>query len=75
MSRKVANALEAKVGDMTGATGIVTRGDVFPDAIGVSPLACAKLWPIILTNSRREPPCTPVPPPPWPIWASPRPSR
>jgi beta propeller repeat protein len=51
MSRKVANALEAKLGDMTGATAIVTRGDMFPDAIGVSPLACSQLWPIILTNS------------------------
>ena len=51
MSRKVANALEKKVGDMTGATAIITIGTNFPDAIGVSPLACAKLWPIILTNS------------------------
>ncbi len=51
MSYKVALALEDRVGDMSGATGIVTRGDVFPDAIGVSPLACAKLWPIILTDS------------------------
>ncbi len=51
MSRKVADALKTKVGDMSAAVGIVTRGDVFPDAIGVSPLACAKLWPIILTNS------------------------
>ena len=50
MSRKVAGALEAKVGDMSGATAIITRGDMFPDAIGVSPLACVKLWPIILTN-------------------------
>jgi len=50
MSRKVANALEAKVGDMTGATAIVTVGTNFPDAIGVSPLACSRLWPIILTN-------------------------
>ncbi len=51
MSRKVANALKNKVGDMSGATAIVTRGDLFPDAIGVSPLACSELWPIILTNS------------------------
>jgi hypothetical protein len=51
MSRNVAGALKTKVGDMSTAVGIVTRGDVFPDAIGVSPLACAKLWPIILTNS------------------------
>ena len=50
MSRKVANALETKVGDMTGATAIITIGTNFPDAIGVSPLACAKLWPVILTD-------------------------
>ena len=53
MSRNVARALADKVGDggkMPAAMGIITRGDVFPDAIGVSPLACAKLWPIILTN-------------------------
>lgn len=54
MSRKVANALAAKVGTlgkMTGATAIITRGDGFPDGIGVSPLACANFWPIILTNN------------------------
>jgi len=51
MSRKVANELEKKVGDMTGATAIVTVGTTFPDAIGVSPLACSNLWPIILTDS------------------------
>jgi putative cell wall-binding protein len=51
MSYKVAQALAGKVGDMTGATAIVTIGTKFPDAIGVSPLACAQLWPIILTSS------------------------
>jgi N-acetylmuramoyl-L-alanine amidase len=50
LSREVALALEAKVGDLSGATAIITRGDMFPDAIGVAPLACAKLWPILLTN-------------------------
>ncbi len=50
MSYRVAKALQAKVGDLRGATAIVTRGDVFPDAIGVSPLACAKMWPIVLTG-------------------------
>ena len=50
MSRKVANALASKVGDMTAATAIITIGTNFPDAIGVSPLACSKLWPIILTD-------------------------
>jgi outer membrane protein assembly factor BamB/putative cell wall-binding protein len=51
LSYRVAKALEAKVGDMTAATAIITRGDMFPDALGVSPLACAKSWPILLTSS------------------------
>jgi putative cell wall-binding protein len=51
MSYKVAKALGNRVGDMTGATGIITPGTLFPDAIGVSPLACAKLWPVLLTES------------------------
>jgi hypothetical protein len=50
MSYRVAKALGDKVGDMTGASAIITRGTVFPDAIGVTPLACAKLWPILLTD-------------------------
>jgi len=50
MSRTVANALEKKVGDMTGAVALVTIGTNFPDAIALSPLACAKLWPVILTD-------------------------
>ncbi|MBN1629355.1 MAG: cell wall-binding repeat-containing protein, partial [Thermoleophilia bacterium] len=54
MSRKVANALGDRVdaigGDISEATGIVTIGSNFPDAIGVSPLACSELWPIILTD-------------------------
>jgi N-acetylmuramoyl-L-alanine amidase len=50
-SYKVAKALGEKVGDMSGASAIITRGDVFPDAISVSPLACAKKWPILLTES------------------------
>ena len=51
MSYKVAKALGEKVGDMSAATAIVTTGTNFPDAIGVSPLACAKKWPILLTNN------------------------
>ncbi len=52
MSYKVAKALGAKLGGaMFGSPAIITRGDVFPDAIGVSPLACAKRWPILLTES------------------------
>jgi putative cell wall-binding protein len=50
MSRRVANALADKVGDMSQAVAIVTRGDMFPDAIGVSPLVCAQRWPILLTE-------------------------
>ncbi len=51
MSYKVAKALGNKVGDMTGASAIITPGTRFPDGIGVSPLACAKLWPVLLTES------------------------
>ena len=51
MSYQVAKALGSKVGDMSAATAIVTTGTNFPDAIGVSPLACAKKWPILLTNN------------------------
>jgi predicted nuclease of predicted toxin-antitoxin system len=52
MSSSVANALAAKVGTgtMPDATAIITVGTNFPDAIGVSPLACSKLWPIFLTD-------------------------
>ncbi len=53
MSYQVAKALAAKVGTagkMTEATAIITVGNKFPDAIGVSPLACAKLWPVLLTD-------------------------
>jgi hypothetical protein len=49
MSRKVANALKSKAGSMA-SLAIITRGDMFPDAIAVSPLACAHRWPVILTN-------------------------
>jgi putative cell wall-binding protein len=51
MSYKVAKALGAKVGDMSGATAIVTIGTKFPDAIGVSPLACHQKWPVLLTDN------------------------
>jgi hypothetical protein len=60
MSYRVAKALGTKVGDMTAATAIVTVGNKFPDAIGASPLACAKLWPVLLT----EGPITTNPDPP-----------
>jgi len=50
MSYQVAEALDFVSGGLGGATAIITRGDVFPDAIGASPLACAKSWPILLTE-------------------------
>jgi putative cell wall-binding protein len=56
MSRNVANALESKVGDMSGATAIITVGYNFPDAIGVAPLACGNLWPVILTDHADDSP-------------------
>lgn len=49
MSYRVAKALETRLGDLSGAVAIITRGNLFPDAIGVSPLACAQKWPILLT--------------------------
>jgi hypothetical protein len=50
MSYRVALALENKLGDLSGATAIITLGTLFPDAIGVAPLACHKQWPIVLTD-------------------------
>jgi hypothetical protein len=60
MSRNVANALKTKVGDMSTATAIITIGTNFPDAIGVAPLACAELWPIILTDKAAGPTAPPL---------------
>ena len=60
MSYRVAKALGTKVGDMSGATAVLTVGTNFPDAIGVSPLACAQKWPILLTPG----PTTAIPNPP-----------
>jgi hypothetical protein len=51
MSHRVAHELAVKVGSMTDAWGILTVGTNFPDAIGVSALACANLWPIVLTGT------------------------
>jgi len=50
MSYRVAKALAARVGDLSDATAIVTIGTNFPDAIGVSPLACRQRWPVLLTE-------------------------
>jgi Tol biopolymer transport system component/putative cell wall-binding protein len=50
MSYRVAKALKDKVGDMSTAAAIITIGSNYPDALGVSPLACAKRWPILLTG-------------------------
>jgi hypothetical protein len=55
MSYQVAKALGAKLGGLSTATAIITRGDTFPDAIGISPLACYKKWPILLTDSGTTP--------------------
>jgi hypothetical protein len=51
MSHRVAHELAAKVGNLTDARAILTVGTNFPDAIGASALACAKLWPIVLTGT------------------------
>jgi len=47
----VAKALEARVGKGMIDTALLTPGDRFPDAIGVSPLAAHERWPILLTPS------------------------
>lgn len=57
MSYRVAKALAAKAGTankMTTATAVITIGTNYPDALGVAPLACAKLWPILLTGSSSQ---------------------
>jgi Tol biopolymer transport system component len=51
MSAIVAAHLDAWTGTIDTATAIITRGDLFPDAIGVAPLACANKWPILLTGA------------------------
>lgn len=51
MSYKVAEALDFATGGLGDAVALITRGDVFPDAIGISPLACFQGWPILLTDS------------------------
>jgi SpoIID/LytB domain protein len=48
MSYQVAEALDFATGGLSDATAIITRGDNFPDAISVSPLACRQGWPILL---------------------------
>jgi Tol biopolymer transport system component/putative cell wall-binding protein len=50
MSRNVANAMDARVGGLSGAVALITIGTKFPDALAIAPLACAKHWPIILTD-------------------------
>jgi putative cell wall-binding protein len=50
MSYRVAKALGAKVGDLSGATAVITIGTNFPDALGVAPLTCFNKWPILLTE-------------------------
>ncbi len=55
MSYRVAKALKTKLGDLSAAVAIITRGNLFPDAIGVAPLACAQKWPILLTAGSSGP--------------------
>ena len=55
MSYQVAKTLGSEVGDMSVATAIVARGDSFADVIGASPLACANLWPVLLTDGPTGP--------------------
>ena len=55
MSYKVAIELGEKMGDMSEATAIITRGDSFADAIAATPLACLKKWPILLTKGPTGP--------------------
>ena len=50
LSYEVAKALGAKVGDLSGATAVIARGDAFADVLGTSPLVCANRWPVLLTN-------------------------
>ncbi len=45
ISHRVAKALETRLGDLSGSVAIIARGNLFPDAIGVSPLACARSGP------------------------------
>ncbi|MBN1631915.1 MAG: cell wall-binding repeat-containing protein [Thermoleophilia bacterium] len=50
VAKKLAERVDATGGDTSPATGVVTIGTNFPDAIGVSALACHKKWPILLTD-------------------------
>jgi hypothetical protein len=50
VAKKLGERVAVTGGDMSTATGIVTIGTKFPDAIGVSPLACVQHWPILLTD-------------------------
>lgn len=50
LSYRVAKALGAKVGDLSGATAVIARGDAFADVMGTSPLVCANRWPVLLTD-------------------------
>jgi putative cell wall-binding protein len=46
-ARLVAHQVQARLGSVSGV--VVARGDAFPDALSVAPLAAAKGWPILLT--------------------------
>ena len=45
-ARLVAEQVKARLGTVSGA--VFARGDSFPDALSVAPLAAAKGWPILL---------------------------
>ncbi|MBN1629527.1 MAG: cell wall-binding repeat-containing protein [Thermoleophilia bacterium] len=50
VAKKLGERVDATGRDISAATGIVTIGTNFPDAIGVSALACDQHWPILLTD-------------------------
>jgi Tol biopolymer transport system component len=47
---RVAEMIDLLHGGATD-TAVVTRGDIFPDALGVAPMACYREWPILFTDS------------------------
>jgi peptidoglycan hydrolase-like protein with peptidoglycan-binding domain len=55
-ARLVAEQVKARLGTVSGA--VFARGDSFPDALSVAPLAAAKGWPILLTSGGDIPAAT-----------------
>ncbi|MBN1629362.1 MAG: cell wall-binding repeat-containing protein, partial [Thermoleophilia bacterium] len=56
VAKELGERVDATGGDISTATGIVTIGTNFPDAIGVSALACDQHWPILLTDQPDDSP-------------------